>query len=96
MGASTAGLANVAVARGDKRPGYVYRDRPVAGWDTGWRFFVGDEDGAFLADPNNSVVVGVDAIVARHPELRALLDASPGTVFERDAEGWFVDVTGRD
>jgi hypothetical protein len=68
----------------------------VAAWDTGWRFFVGDEDGAYLADPDNSVVVAVADLVARHPELGPLLEASPGTVFARDGDGQFVDVTGRD
>lgn len=74
--------------------GYLYRDRPIALWDSGWRLFEGDETGAFLANPENAVPVRLDQMVALFPEISSLLDAATGTAFERTDEG-FTEVTGQ-
>ena len=94
MARADGALANVRVAHGGVRPGYLYRERPVAEWDTGWRVFVGDEDGPALVDPANSIVVSVASLVRRWPDLAPLLGASPGAAYERAPDGRFVEVTG--
>lgn len=74
--------------------GLMYRERPFAPEDTGWRFFAGDEDGGYVADPRNVPFVPVADVVARHPDVLPWLELPRGTVFERGDEGTLVPAAG--
>ena len=87
-------IASIRIAHGDARIGYLFRDRAMAAWDSGWRLFEGDEDGAFLANPDNSVVVDLAEMTARFPEIAPLLDAAMGTAYELTDDTTFTEVTG--
>jgi hypothetical protein len=67
--------------------GLMYRERPFAPEDSGWRFFAGDEDGGFVADPRNVPYVGLAELVRLDPAITAWLDAPRGTALERNAAG---------
>ena len=70
--------------------GLMYRERPFSGRDSGWRFFAGDEDGAFAADPRNILMVPLADIERNHPAVAARLDAPVGAAFEAGDVGRWV------
>lgn len=72
--------------------GYCYRETPEAGdkdWDSGWRFFAGDEDGAYMSDPDRSAVYALNTVCNYDPEIIPLLDSEPGTAWQRGDDGVF-------
>ena len=74
-----------------QRVGYMYREEPSDGDDSGWRFFAGTEDEAYINDPKNLEIYDVNTIANYDPEVIPLLDAPPGTAFERaSGSGPFV------
>ncbi len=95
MSAAAAGncLASRRVLDGEP-VGLMYRDRPYAGDDSGWRFFVGDEDGGWAADPRNVPCVPLADVLLRHPEVGAWLAAPRGAAFERGADGRLAPAEG--
>lgn len=69
------------------RPQLMYRERPFSDLDSGWRFFCGDEEGAFAADPRNILMVPLGDLVERFADVTAQLDAETGAAFERGPDG---------
>ena len=69
--------------------GYMYREATSRELDSGWRFFAGDEDDAYMADLRVHGVYDVNTIVNYDPSIRPYLDAPPGSAFERQADGLF-------
>ena len=67
--------------------GYMYRDKPVRVGDSGWRFFAGDEDGAYMANLERHAVYDVNTIVNYDPDILPYLDAEEGARFERNRDG---------
>lgn len=86
-------LISRRVREGAARPGLIYREKPFARDDSGWRIFAGDEEGAFLANPDNTHLVRLEALSALHPDLEPILAARTGSAFERDIEGQWCDVS---
>jgi hypothetical protein len=72
--------------------GLAYRERPFSSEDSGWRVFVGDEDGAWLATADHVPMVPLARVRERVPELVSWLDAPVGTALERDPEGRLKEV----
>lgn len=70
--------------------GLLFRERPFGAQDSGWRFFAGDEEGAYVADARNILMVRLADVLAQHPEVESLLNAPIGSAFERNATGGFV------
>lgn len=75
--------------------GYMYREPPVDEYDSGWRFFSGNEDDAYLADPDNVAIYDVNTIANYDPDIIKFLDAPIGAELERNASGTFVLIQGR-
>ena len=74
----------------DGKPvGYMYRERPTREEDSGWRFFAGDEDEAYMADLQRHGVYALNTIVNYDPDVLAYIDAEEGSRFERSADGVF-------
>ncbi len=86
-------LVSRRVSEGAAKPGLVYREKPFVRDDSGWRIFAGDEDGAFLANPDNTLLVRLGLLAARHQDLEPLLGTRTGSAFERDLEGRWRDVS---
>lgn len=94
-------IAPVALGRGgclctdrvvvDGRPvGYMYRDEPIRPDDSGWRFFAGDEDDAYMAGVERHGVYDVNTIVNYDPDILPFLGAPLGSRFEREGESFRV------
>lgn len=73
-----------------KRVGWCYREQPTPDRpDSGWRFFSGEEDEAYLNDPGHTEVYDLNTICNYDPEILPLLTAPVGTAFWRDGDGKF-------
>lgn len=76
----------------DRMPvGYMYREDADNEVDSGWRFFAGDESDAYCEDTANFGLYDVNTIANYDQSIIPLLDAPPGSAFERDpSSGRFV------
>lgn len=86
-------LVSRRVHEGEVAPGLIYRERPFGAADSGWRVFAGDEEGAYLADPENTVMVSLAVLLERHAEISRMLAAPAGSAFERRGDGFWSDVS---
>ena len=75
---------------GGMRIGYMYREAPDFGGDSGWRFFSGTETQDYVDDPRNTEIYDVNTIANYDPDIVALLDAATGSAFVRSSSGEFV------
>jgi hypothetical protein len=69
--------------------GWMYREKPIRDLDSGWRFFAGDEDDAYMSNLQRHDVYDVNTIVNYDPDILPFLDADVGSRFERGADGTF-------
>ena len=72
--------------------GYCYREEPDGGWDSGWRFTAGDESEAYMDDPNNAGIYGLNSICNDDPDIIPLLNTPAPCAFERDENGVFQQI----
>jgi len=63
--------------------GYMYREDTDRAEDTGWRFFSGDEDQAYINDLDNTTVYAVNTIANFDPDILPLLETEPPCAFEK-------------
>ncbi|GGC77019.1 DUF2185 domain-containing protein [Undibacterium terreum] len=83
-------LATDRIVVDGQRVGYMYRTKPIRPEDSGWRFFAGDEDEAYMAVQSHHDVYQVNTILNYDPSILPFIDAEIGSKFERDEEGDFV------
>jgi hypothetical protein len=72
--------------------GFMYREEPDNEFDSGWRFLSGLETDAYVDNPGNVGLYDVNTIANYDPDVIPLLDAPPGSAFERDDDGAFMQV----
>jgi|SRR6185295_11511360 len=65
--------------------GYLYRESPTNGIDSGWRILAGDESAEYMNDSNNHTVYDVNTIANYDPTITAVLETEPPCAFEWDA-----------
>lgn len=65
----------------------MVREPSLAPEDSGWRFFAGDEDQAYLEDPNNFGSLSLNLIVNYAPDCIEFLDMPIGTFVIRNDNG---------
>jgi hypothetical protein len=70
--------------------GFMYREEPDSEFDSGWRFLSGLESDAYVNDLANVGLHDVNTIANYDPDVIPLLDAPPGSAFERDDDGRFM------
>lgn len=70
--------------------GYMYRAKPSNPQDSGWRFFAGDEDDAYMAVVEHHDVYDVNTIVNYDPDILPFIDYEVGSAFERDEGNSFI------
>ena len=70
--------------------GYMYRETPAAGGDSGWRFFDGDEDDAYMARDGNHGVYDLNTVANYDPAVIPYLIAAPGSRFDKAGDGAYV------
>ena len=73
--------------------GYMYRDEPEDGEDSGWRFFAGDEDDRYIDNPKNFNVMEVNFVANCDPSIIAHLESPIGAAFDKADDGDFYDVS---
>jgi hypothetical protein len=62
---------------------FMYKEQPINGQDSGWRFLSGMESDEYMADSRNHTVFDVNTIANFDPSIIPLLDAPVGSVFEK-------------
>jgi len=68
----------------DRRPvGYMYREEPDYDGDSGWRFFAGDEDEAYMTVVDHFGVHDLNGIANYDPAIVPYLPNRVGSAFER-------------
>ena len=83
-------LATDEITVSGRKVGYCYREQPgQADRDSGWRFFAGDEDEAYLSDPSHLAVYDLNTICNYDPDLIPLLGAPYGSAYARGEDGAF-------
>lgn len=76
-----------------RKVGFMYRQKPDNGIDSGWRFMAGDESQDYMDDPENHGLHDVNTIANYDPDIVPLLNAPIGSAYERkDANGPLVEV----
>ena len=76
------------------RVGYMYREPADNAYDSGWRFFSGQESDEYVNDAQNLAIYDVNTVANLDPEVIAFLDAPPGSAFARENRtGKFVAET---
>jgi hypothetical protein len=72
--------------------GFMYREQPDNDFDSGWRFLSGLETDEYVNTTANIGLYDVNTIANYDPAVIPLLDAPPGSAFERDDDGDFLPV----
>jgi hypothetical protein len=83
-------LATDRIVVDGARIGYMYREKPMNTQDSGWRFFAGDEDDAYMAVNKHHGVYDVNTIVNYDPDVLPFIDHEIGSAFERDDDNTFI------
>jgi hypothetical protein len=74
--------------------GFMYREEPEGDTDSGWRFMAGDEDEAYMEDPDRFGLYDLNTLANYDPDIVPLLDAPLDSAYERSPEtGRLVAVT---
>jgi len=76
--------------------GYMRRDFPSGEYpDSGWRFFVGDEDEKYTSDSSNMKIYALESIIKHDSDVEKYLDAINDTAFIRINDHEFVKDDGK-
>ena len=71
--------------------GYMYKEEAINEFDTGWRFFSGDEDEQYTNNPDNFGVYSLNTICNYDRIIIPYLDKKVGTRLERINDS-FIEV----
>jgi hypothetical protein len=63
--------------------GFMYREEPEEGWDSGWRFLSGTETEEYIDDAENSGIYDVNTIANYDRAIIPYLNLPNGTELER-------------
>jgi hypothetical protein len=63
--------------------GYMYREQPDNHFDSGWRFFAGDESQEYSDAPDNFGIYKLNTVCNFDPTIIPFLDAPYGSAFGR-------------
>lgn len=63
---------------------YMYCEEPDNQYDSGWRFFSGEETDEYVNDPRNIGIYSIETIVKLCPDVIPYLDCPVNTCLERD------------
>jgi len=74
---------------------YMYREEPETEFDSGWRFFSGNESQDYIDDPDNMAFFDVNTIVNYDKAIIPYLNLPEGTELERvDGSSEFKVIEG--
>ena len=77
-------LASDRITKNGFKVGYMYREEPDEGKpDSGWRFLAGDEDDAYINNPNNLHLFAINTICNYDKDIIPYLKSEVGSAFIR-------------
>ncbi len=79
-------LATKMLVDGKRKVRYMYREETQNPQDSGWRFFCGDEDDAYVKIPANIAVYDINTILALDDSILPCLGSAAGFAFEREGK----------
>jgi hypothetical protein len=68
---------------------WMYREEPFDDIDSGWRFFSGTEDQAYVDDPHNTCIFNTNTIANYDPAIIPYLGLPVGTELARNPDNTF-------
>ena len=63
--------------------GYAYREHPDHDYDSGWRFFAGDETEEYAESPDHFAIYDVNTLCNYDPAIIPFLESPVGSAFGR-------------
>ena len=75
-------MATKCLVDGKRRVHFAYRETPDNDADSGWRFFHGDEEDAYVNNPDNIGIYDIKTILETDNEVESFLDAEVGIAIE--------------
>jgi hypothetical protein len=84
-------FASNRVMKGGNPVGFMYREVPDASWDSGWRFFSGDEPQEYVDDPTNFNVYPVAIVAESDLVILPYLKSKPGSKYVRQGDRFLSD-----
>lgn len=79
-------LATKMLVDGKRKVRYMYREETTNPQDSGWRFFCGDEDDAYVNNPDHIAIYDINTILEIDKSILPYLCCSSGTALEREDE----------
>ena len=80
------GFAARRLVEQERKVRFMYREAPDKAYDSGWRFFSGDETEEYVNDPENIGIYDIQTITEIDPDVLPLLESPVGSMFEREEE----------
>lgn len=77
-------LATKMLVDGRRKVKYMYHEQPDNAQDSGWRFFCGEEDEAYINNPDNIAIYDINSILALDQSIMPYLGSAIGVAFERE------------
>lgn len=79
-------LASKMLVDGKRKVRYMYHEESTNPQDSGWRFFCGDEDDAYVNDPENIAVYDINTILEIDKSILPYLNCATSIALEREDE----------
>lgn len=77
-------IASDRITIDGKKIGYMYRENPTSEFDTGWRFFAGDEDEQYTDSSSNFEIYELNTICNYDKTIIPYLISEIGASFEKE------------
>lgn len=77
-------IASDRITVDGKKIGYMYRENPTSEFDTGWRFFAGDEDEQYTDSFSNFEIYELNTICNYDETIIPYLISEIGASFEKE------------
>ncbi len=88
-------IASKKIFDGNYKIGYMTREIPSGKYpDSGWRFFVGDEDEEYTKDSNNLKIYSLETLIKQDEDIEKYLQYPTGSKFIRINEHDFIKDDG--
>ena len=72
------------------KPGFMYREKRIQLYDSGWRIFTGFESEDYINNPDNTGIFNPSTILKIDPSIKNILLKGVGSVYEKlkDSSEW--------
>lgn len=77
------GFATDRITVDGQKVGYMYREKVSRQEDSGWRFFAGDEDKAYIDDLSHTEIYAVNTVANYDPDIIPYLETAAPCAFEK-------------